>query len=279
MLLIAAEVALQLHMRAPIEDATDPMHRGLVRPRQTAQPRGMLLDQLPGIPSLPFGMRQRPRRQQPAEILVTGAVLHENRQTVVSGLQHKFRPHPRLHPRLLRRPIKPRRPIHPVRIDERHRRQISLRRNGHQILWQRRAIEEGKRRRGAHLGIRTCVPRCDPLPPPRHFLRNLLPIRSTPLLVDIRNVVVLHRQRNHRRPLLHLLLLRSRRIVGDGERIQVASGLSSVQGLMILSPRAAGGKESTRGGERAYATQSTICCCLNRSRATTEIDSCFICTR
>ena len=39
MLLITAEVPLQLHMRPPLEDATDPVHRGLVRPRQTRKQR------------------------------------------------------------------------------------------------------------------------------------------------------------------------------------------------------------------------------------------------
>src|SRR5688500_6959450 len=123
MLLLPVEVALQFDVRAAAEDATDLVHRGLVRAREAVETGGVLLDEVPGVPGLAFGMFERPRREELAEIFVARAVLDEEADRALV-IDPQLRPDDRPHPILLRRRVKARRAVQAVRIHDGHRWQI-----------------------------------------------------------------------------------------------------------------------------------------------------------
>src|SRR5688500_3020989 len=92
MLLLAVEMTLQFDVRPPAEDATDLVHGAGVRAGEAMQTGGVLLDQLPGVAGLAFGMVQRACREELAEVLVAGAILDEEGQGRVSLERRPLRP-------------------------------------------------------------------------------------------------------------------------------------------------------------------------------------------
>src|SRR5687768_15516962 len=77
MLFLADVMALQLDVRAPFEDARDLVHRGVIGASEATQALGILLDQLPVVTRLPFGMGEGTGGEEPAEVFVALTRLDE----------------------------------------------------------------------------------------------------------------------------------------------------------------------------------------------------------
>src|SRR5687767_12477985 len=92
MLLLAIEVTLQFDVRPTPEDATDLVHGGGVSAGEAMQTGGVLLDEVPGVTGLAFGVLQRPRGEQLAEIFVAGAILDEEGEGAVMVERRPLRP-------------------------------------------------------------------------------------------------------------------------------------------------------------------------------------------
>ena len=184
MLFVAPVMPLQLDMRAPAEDAADLVQqrfglddaalrqrmrdRTFIAAGDAVQSGRMLRDEVPREPRFALRPIERARRQQLAEIAIAVVIFDEQREPRLARIRarriharelqsfdrrvvvdHDLGADDRLHSRLLRRAIKPRRAVDAVRVDERHRRNVLLRGVEDQILGQARAVE--KRERAARI--------------------------------------------------------------------------------------------------------------------------------
>src|SRR5207237_2029832 len=187
MRLIATPMTLQLDVRFAGKDARDfvqqrlgilnaargerPRERAFIAAGQASQSLRVLFDQLPRVRRRPFRSRHRAGGNQPAEILIAGAILDEQRDARVVVIDDELRSNERANAGLLRRAVKTRRAVNAVRVDERHRRYAARGGVIDEILGQTRAVEKRECGCGAQLRVR---PRAIGQLRPAAFARLLL---------------------------------------------------------------------------------------------------------